>query len=571
MSQTTPKSPRCGEALPELLEAYGVRHVFGIPGNHTLELYRGLASSSLTHITTRHEQGAGFMADGYARATGEPGVCFLISGPGLLNAATALAQALADSVPLLVITAVAATSRLGRGLGDLHELPDQQAAAASFCRKSLQVNSAPELIDHVAEAFELFVNHRPGPVHIQIPMDVMEETLARNVLDAGITAALEFSADSVLIDALQKPSGQDADCIASMVAALRAAKQPLLLCGGGAVGAADQWCTIAEVLDLPIVVTSNAKGLAPPDHPLAVGGSPSLGCTRAALNAADVVLAVGTEFGETDYDLLMDGSLEFSGQLLRVDIDPQQLLRGQNADIVLCTSARMAAHQFATCLGIQRGSNDHAARSSVNTPGARRAQALRAAALEEPHWHPEAAEFFATVTRALGDTLVVGDSARPTYYATWQYEPRRPRRYFHSVTGFGTLGYAIPAAFGASVALGEPVVALIGDGGAQFTLSELATAVDNALPVTVLIWSNRGYEEIENSLKGRAVDTSSTLISGPDFSKIADAYNIPYAAPAGYAELFDALQSASLHDGPCIVEVQQEQLFTKPSGQWYGE
>ena len=161
---------RCGEALPTLLEAYGVRHVFGIPGNHTLELYRGLAASSITHITTRHEQGAGFMADGYARSSGEVGVCFLISGPGLLNAATAMGQALADSVPMLVVTAVASTRSMGKGRGELHELPDQQAAARSFSRLSLQVDTPETLVAHVARAFQVFEHERPGPVHLQIPM-----------------------------------------------------------------------------------------------------------------------------------------------------------------------------------------------------------------------------------------------------------------------------------------------------------------------------------------------------------------------------------------------------------------
>ena len=317
---------------------------------------------------------------------------------------------------------------------------------------------------------------------------------------------------------------EDREAVEAMLEGIRGADSPLFVCGGGAVGAADQWRSLAEALDVPVVTTSNAKGLLPPDHPLAVGGSPSLACTREALSKADVVLAVGTEFGETDYDLLMDGVLDFAGRLMRIDIDAEQLVRNQQSELQLCASARDAARWFAQALGVAVSRPAYSARSGAHLTGARRAQSLRAAALDEPHWHPEMANFFATLIRALGDTCVVGDSTRPTYYATWQYEPLRPRRYFHSVTGFGTLGYAIPAAFGAAVALDEPVVALIGDGGAQFTLTELATAVDNALPVTILIWSNRGYEEIENSLRGREVATDSTIISGPDFALIAQAY-----------------------------------------------
>jgi len=555
---------RCGEALPGLLEAYGVRHVFGIPGNHTLELYRGLGESNITHITTRHEQGAGFMADGYARASGQPGVCFLISGPGLLNAATAMGQALADSIPLLIITAVAATPSMGKGLGELHELPDQQAAASNFCRQSLQVDSAAGLIECVARAFDIFEGQRPGPVHIQIPMDIMQQALAPQVLEAGIVAArCRQQSREIVLSAAQEQT------LGAMHKSLTAATQPLLLCGGGAVSSADQWCSIAEALDLPVITTTNAKGLLPPDHPLAVGGSPSMGYTRAALKKADVVLAVGTEFGETDYDLLMDGELSFDGDLLRIDIDAAQLERNQSSHLKLCIDARHAAGEFASLLDLTAGQSARAARSRVASAGAKRAQALRAQTLTEPHWHPQMAEFFACLTRALGDTCVVGDSTRPTYYATWQYEPMRPRRYFHSVTGFGTLGYAIPAAFGAAAALDEPVLALIGDGGAQFTLTELATAADSKLPVTILIWHNRGYEEIANSLHGRAVSTESTQISAPDFSYIARAYGLPFSAPEDLHELEEVLRHHSTFSGPSIVLVQQNKLISEPSGQWY--
>ncbi len=559
--------PRCGEALPALLEAYGVRHVFGIPGNHTLELYRGLSASSISHITTRHEQGAGFMADGYARASGAPGVCFLISGPGLLNAATALGQALADSIPVLVVTAVAATQSLGKGLGELHELPDQQAAASNFCRLSLQVDSPAMLIEHVATAFEIFETMRPGPVHLQIPMDVMEQVLPLELLESSLAAAKNRHQSGV--ERSSKLDRTQRHTLGRMVEALRNASEPLLLCGGGAVGSADQWCSIAEELDLPVITTANAKGLMPPDHPLAVGGSPSLGCTRAALNKADVVLAVGTEFGETDYDLLMNGEPGFSGKLLRIDIDEAQLERNQHADLRLCADARAAAQGVALGLDLATGQSARAARDRVASSGAKRAQRLRAEALKEPHWHPQMAEFFASVTRALGDTCVVGDSTRPTYYATWQYEPLRPRRYFHSVTGFGTLGYSIPAAVGAAAALDEPVLALIGDGGAQFTLTELATAVDQKLPVTLLIWQNRGYEEIENSLRGRAVSTESTVISAPDFGLIARAYSVPFSAPETFAALETTLRDHAAIVGPSIVLVQQDKLITQPSGQWY--
>ena len=162
-----------GQALIDLLEAHGVDTVFGIPGVHTVELYRGLAGSGIRHVTPRHEQGAGFMADGYARASGKPGVAFVITGPGLTNTLTAMGQARADSVPMLVISGVNATATLGKGFGHLHELPDQRGMMAKVALSSRRIARPDELPDALADAFALFASARPGPVHIEIPIDVM--------------------------------------------------------------------------------------------------------------------------------------------------------------------------------------------------------------------------------------------------------------------------------------------------------------------------------------------------------------------------------------------------------------
>ncbi|MCC5983042.1 MAG: hypothetical protein JJU42_01645, partial [Rhodobacteraceae bacterium] len=159
--------------LVHLLRAHGVDTVFGIPGVHTIELYRGLAGSGIRHVTPRHEQGAGFMADGYARASGRPGVCFIISGPGMTNIATAMGQAYGDSVPMLVISTVNAHGRMGSGAGWLHELPDQQALAAGVAAFSRTVHTPGELPGALAEAFAVFDSARPRPVHLELPIDVM--------------------------------------------------------------------------------------------------------------------------------------------------------------------------------------------------------------------------------------------------------------------------------------------------------------------------------------------------------------------------------------------------------------
>ncbi|WP_277420205.1 thiamine pyrophosphate-binding protein, partial [Pseudomonas viridiflava] len=213
----------CGEFLVKQLQAWSVDTVFGIPGVHTVELYRGLPSSSIRHITPRHEQGAGFMADGYARVSGKPGVCFIITGPGMTNILTAMGQAYADSIPMLVISSVNERSRLGLGNGYLHELPDQRAMVAGVSAFSHTLMDVDELADVLDRAFVVFDSQRPRPVHIELPLDI-------------ITA----SADHLQVrprKVVARPA-PDPAAIHEVAERLQKAQKPLLLLGGGCVDAA---------------------------------------------------------------------------------------------------------------------------------------------------------------------------------------------------------------------------------------------------------------------------------------------------------------------------------------------
>jgi len=202
--------------------------------------------------------------------------------------------------------------------------------------------------------------------------------------------------------------------------------------------------------------------------------------------------------------------------------------------------------------------------------GARRARSLRRAVRLEPHYHADFAAFFAAIRNAADDLILVGDSTRPTYYAAWMYESQRPGRYFHSASGFGTLGFAIPAAFGAKLATDLPVVALIGDGGAQFTLTEIATAVDNHIGVPIIIWLNNGFEEITHSLTADNVAAGSTEISAPDFSLIARAYGCPSRSPTDLGSLTDTIRRAIDERRPTLIPIKQSDFVHGPSGAWYG-
>ena len=325
----------CGEVLVKLLEDYGVEQVFGIPGVHTVELYRGLARSSINHVTPRHEQGAGFMADGYARTSGKPGVCFIITGPGMTNITTAMGQAYADSIPMLVISSVQIRNQLGGGRGKLHELPNQSALVGGVAAFSHTLMSASELPGVLARAFALFQAGRPRPVHIEIPLDVLVEEAD------DLLASLPVNIDR---------AGASPSAVSRMTELLAGAKRPLILAGGGAIDAAAELTELAELLDAPVALTINAKGMLESAHPLLIGSTQSLVATRALVAEADVVLAIGTELAETDYDVTFAGGFEIPGKLLRVDIDPDQTVRNYPPHVALVSDSRNAAQALLSAL-----------------------------------------------------------------------------------------------------------------------------------------------------------------------------------------------------------------------------
>ena len=267
-----------GEALILLLEQAEVKQVFGIPGVHTIELYRGLGNSRIRHITPRHEQGAGFMADGYARATGKPGVCLLITGPGFSNAITAMAQARADSIPMLVLSGVNARATLGKGLGHLHELPDQAGLSRTVALWTHTLTEPDRLAEVFAEAWMAMTSGRPGPVHLEIPIDVMGIKIPRPKLS------------------LPEPSvkAPNQDTIDAVVQLAEKSERILIFAGGGVKRHSEALGAVAEALDAPVVSTINARGMLA-GHPLHIPASPDLAAVRALADEADLLLAVGPE------------------------------------------------------------------------------------------------------------------------------------------------------------------------------------------------------------------------------------------------------------------------------------
>jgi len=523
----------CGEVLVEILENYGIDTVFGIPGVHTVELYRGLPNTRIRHITPRHEQGAGFMADGYARAGGRPAACFIISGPGMTNIVTAMGQAYADSIPMLVISSVNNTHELGLGEGRLHELPDQRALVSGVSVFSHSVLRAAELPSVLARAFAVFDSARPGPVHIELPLDVITapgDQLQRTAHRTG-----------------SRP-GPDPEATARAADLLRTAESPFVVLGGGTADAPGPARALVERLGAPTALTINAKGVLPPGHPLSLGSNLPLAPALEALQTADVVLAIGTELSETD-TLLFYSALKLAGKLIRIDIEAEQLTRNALPDVALCSDAGLAMQALADALD---GFAPNRALAETRVAEMRAACAELVLPAYKAH-----ARFLDHVAEALPGVIVVGDSTQPVYGGNLTYEPAAPRAYFNSSTGYGTLGYGLPAAFGAKLARPDlPVVALIGDGGIQFTIGELASAVELGLAVPVLIWNNRGYGEIKQYMVDRDIPQIGVDIYTPDFQAIARGFGCNAVKAESLAHLQDALRQAVAADRPTVIEIE---------------
>jgi acetolactate synthase I/II/III large subunit len=522
----------CGEALVSSLVAHGVRHVFGIPGTHNLPIYDHLASSPIAHVTPRHEQGAGYAADGYARASGRPGVCVTTTGPGLTNIVTAAATAYHDSVPLLLISPGMSTTVDGRDTGFLHEVKAQSAALGCIVDWSRRVASAEEATAAVHDAFASFASARPRPVHIEIPLDVLAAPAAPQQLPIAAAA----------------PPEPDAVQVAHAADVLRAARRPCLLLGGGAVAAAGPAVAIAERLGALVLTTVNGKGVVPEDHPLSLGASLRLPLARRLLSEADVVLAVGTELSESD---LWVDDLVLGGELVRVDIDERQLQKNAPSRAPVRGDASAVLTHLLELLGGDLAPSRAAGAASLRGRLAHDA-ARHGAPYERLHCE---------IARVARDAIVAGDSAMVVYYrSVHQVRPRAPRRFLYPV-GYATLGYALPAAIGAKLARPEsPVLAIMGDGGCMFSVAELAMAVELRLPIPLIVVDNGGYGEIKAEMLERGATPLGVDLRSPDFPRLAEALGARGVALRDVAELGARLTEAFAADGPTLIAIAESDL-----------
>ncbi len=528
-----PRALTGGEWVVEALRAEGVRHVFGIPGVHNLAIYDALLrQSEITHILTRHEQGAAFMADGYARSSGRPGVVVVTTGPGATNTLTPLAESYSGSIPVLVLMSDIPAALIGKEIGALHEVPNQIDCFKPVCRWAETLTDGPAIPGAVQGAFHLLRTGRPGPIALSLPTDL---------LGARIEASLT-----------PPQRGQRPPCDIRLVEEaahrLARAKRPLIVAGGGAVAAeaGAELLAVARRLRAPVITTVMGRGILSESDPLWLGVLPNKHATQAALEAGDAVLAVGCRFAHrSTKGLLLNLSFSAGQQLIHLDLDPGVIGKLFPPALGIVGDAKHGLAELRACLGPGPGPSEwdwswlgaqREARNPRYTAGVDRLIRILRDAVP-----PEA--------------LVVNDQTGLNYWMEWLFPVLKPRTFLYPV-GSATLGYAVPAAIGAKLAHPDaPVLAVVGDGGFLFSVNELATAVKYRLPVVFLVLNDERYGAIkwlQERMFGRWGEAD---LTNPDFVALARAFGADGERVSSLDELPRALEKALGHPGPALVEL----------------
>ncbi|MGX9346472.1 thiamine pyrophosphate-binding protein [Microbacterium sp. KNMS] len=523
-----------GRAVLETIRAYGVTAVFGIPGTHNLELYRPLADLGIRAVTNRHEQGSGYGADGWTQLTGTPGVVITTSGPGLQNAMSAIGTAFCESRPLLVLSPGVARGDEFRDVGTLHETKDASAMVGAIAEWSRRVESAAEAVDAVHDAFALFRTGRPRPVHIEIPLDVLEAP-------AEVPVAARAPRE------LRPAAGPDATAVARAVALLEGARRPVIVAGGGATRAATQVTALAERLGAPVLTTLNGKGTVDEHHPLSLGSNLRLASARGVAEDADVLVVLGSKLGEAE---LWAPALAARGRVIRIDISAAQVHKNLEATVGIVGDCRAVLDALLAELAIR------------TRPAPDLADARAAILAETREALPETVALAEAIARALPhDAVVAGDSSQIVYMALANVlRQARPHSLLYTPT-YATLGYGLPAAIGARVAQTErPVVAVLGDGALMFCVNELMTAVEQRLDLVVVCVDNGGYAEIRQNEIDRGIAPIGVDLVQPDWAALADAFGARGVRVERRGDIGTAIGEAVEAGGVRLVHIPQGAL-----------
>ena len=521
-----------GEWVVEVLRAEGVRHVFGLPGVHNLAIYDALIRQhDIAHVLSRHEQGSGFMADGYARASGRPGVVVVTTGPGATNVLTPLVESFAGSQPILVLMSDIPAALIGKGLGALHEVPNQIDCFKPVCRWAETIHEGRDIPAAVEHAFHLFRTARPGPISLSLPTDLLvgKSEGRRESFHAGRPAC-------------------DAQLIEDATRRLHAAKRPLIVAGGGviAAGASGELAALAHRLGAPVITSVMGRGAIAETDPLWLGVLPNYRSTQAALETADVILSVGCRFAHrSTKGLLLKLDFKPDQALIHIDIDPTVIGLMHETAVGIVGDARDGLRGLVAALG-------KGGAAAGWDPTWIRAQ-------REVRWprYTEPTERLIQILRRALDpgAIVVNDQTGLNYWMEWHFPVLEPRTFLYPI-GSATLGYGVPAAIGAKVAQPDrQVLAVLGDGGFMFSVNELATAVKYELGIVFLVLNDQRYGAIKYLQEGIFGKYGEVDLANPDFPALARAFGAEGSRVDTIDELPKALERALGHRGPTLLEL----------------
>ncbi len=515
-----------GEALVAQLVREGGRVVFGVPG---VQLYGVMAAlrdePAVKFITTRHEQSTTYMADGYARATGEFGTALVVPGPGLLNASAGISTAYSASSPVFVISGQVPKASLGRNVGVLHEIHDQLDCIAPITKWRKRVLEVADVPAAVHEAVRQLRTGRPRPVEIEMSPDTMES-----------------EGDVTLLEPAQRerptPSRADVEQAARM---LLAAERPLLYVGGGVhpSGAHDAVATVAEYLQAGVVETAEGKGAISDASDLSLGAGLSADSPlRRHVDQADVVLVVGSRVALAGFTK--------DQQVIQIDIDPDEIGRNHAKTLGLPGDARATLEELVERL------------RAVGPPRPSRKverEALRAAIAETITQEPQTSILKSLRAGTPEDAIFVGDMTQIGYYARPGWPVYRPRTFVTSSYS-GNLGYAYPTALGAKVACPDkPVIAICGDGGFFYNVQELSTAVRYGINVVAVVFNDNAYGNVARDLDEAWGGAFGADLHNPDFLKLADAFGVAGLRAKEPTDVGRLVREAIGLNRPALIEV----------------
>jgi acetolactate synthase-1/2/3 large subunit len=537
---------KASRVILEALKREGVDTVFGFPGGVLLPLYDALYDFDINHILVRHEQGAGHAADGYARASGKVGVCIATSGPGATNLVTPIANAYMDSVPVVAITGQVSRHLIGL---DSFQEADVTGITLPIVKHSYLVKKAADLPRIIREAFYIAGTGRPGPVVIDIPVDVTKEDME---FDPAVRPEMDLPGYKPTVKGHPKQVREAARVIA-------AAERPIIYAGGGVItaNASDELRELALYGHIPVTTTLTGKGAFPEDHHLSMGmlGMHGTQYANYAMSRSDLILAVGVRFDDR-----VTGDLQAfapEAHFVHIDVDPAEISKNVAVDVPIVGDAKRVLAALLVEVKKLNLSPDRHLPWMEQVEAWKRDHPLVIREPEDGQIMPEfAVNKIWEVTR--GEALVCTEVGQHQMWAAQHYLSRYPRRFLSSA-GLGTMGFGFPAAIGAQVACPEAlVVDIAGDGSFQMTIQELATAVQHGLPVKVCIINNQylGMVRQWQELFWNKRYSNTCIECQPDFVKLAEAYGATGFRAASPDELEEVLRIGLGSDGPTVIDIR---------------